>query len=232
VHFVGDSITASGWYSETGGFVDQINAQIAAFPSRRYYSRVSGSGVGNGGGTSSAIVMPVAASPIVVTASGVSGNTVADIATNVAARITNYNADINVILVGINDAILGTPYATFEASYTSMLSQVVAALPTRQIACCSVLCYGEQWQAGPDPWGPNLNDVQCANIDAKIALCTAAVGATYIDFRTTLGVWETQNNPGPPGAASGVFTSDGVHPLASGEVLMGTWSMAYATVSQ
>lgn len=235
-HFVGDSITAFGWYAAGGGFVSQVNASIASLPSTVSPGVNVGASFGIAASSAgTARNLPVNPTQLSVTSSGVVGNKIADIEADVPGRITNFNPDVIVIEVGVNDVIGGTAGTDFSTSYASVLDQIIAWNPTRQIGCVSILCYGEQWQAGGDHWGPNTLDAQIADFNGRILAAANTRGATYIDMRTPLGVWETQNNlPGPPGTATGNFTNSGdpVHPSGAGQTLMGTFGVPFVGVTQ
>ena len=102
VVFVGDSITDQGCF---GPAIDAINLLLTP--------RLSGAAdMPRGGradmarGSSRAIAASVAAQPIHAIISGVPGNTVEDIASNVSGRITDYNPDAVVMFAGVNDGNL------------------------------------------------------------------------------------------------------------------------------
>jgi hypothetical protein len=226
--FVGDSITFFGWY---GPLVAAINAAIAALPNRFFPginigARAQSTGVAQARNTS------VPGQPINAINSGVVGNKVADIATDVTNRILQYNPDVVVYEVGINDVIQGTNTTAFTNSYASMVAQVAAGAPLAQQMALSCFCYGEQWRAPGDHWGVNVFDPNIADVDARIAAAILGVAGTSCDVRTPLGVGESINNiPGPPGAVNGVYTSDAIHPLANGQSLMSAAAFALCSVT-
>lgn len=199
-HFVGDSITFLGWFSEPGGFVDQIQALI--------------------GGS------------IVVTSSGLGGDTVVNIASRVHERIAIYRPDVIVVEYGVNDtaAIPPTPTTgTFQAAYDSILVGCRAECPNAQILCISIFVHFEQWLSGPLRWAPSSAG-QIDVYNSQIAASAATYGAAYSDVRAAALLYEQANNTPEPGAAAGILTSDSLHPTSAGKILMGTTAMAQVVV--
>ena len=233
VVFVGDSITAAGWFSVTGGLVDQINAQIPTVVAPRYASLAPGASVASlASGARAATVASISTHNVNRTVnSGVPGNQTSDIVAAVASRITDYNPDVVVMLIGINDVTNAVALATIQANYDSILSQVRAWSGTVQIACVSVLWYGEQWVAGPAWSNVPSFDAQIDALNSAIqALCTT-YSATYINARSPALVYETANNAPAPGVRTGILSSDGLHPNAAGQLQMGGWTVGSFTVS-
>jgi lysophospholipase L1-like esterase len=220
--FVGDSITKAGWFDENQSTQGATNLLV-----QQIYPRVS---------ALSANASPVSISLSSVTAqgapairainSGVNGNTVANIEADIAGRITNYFPDIVVIEVGINDAAavpVPTPILDFRASYDNILATVKATLPSVQIVCVGILSDGELWAASPTPhFAGNTYDTEIEIFEAQIAASAAAHGAAYVSVRTPAALSESTLNTPAPGIAAGILTLDGVHPNATGQVLMST----------
>lgn len=209
---VGDSLVANAWY-------DQAQSTV--------------------GGTNLLVQQLL---PAVVTAinSGVGGNQVADIDAAIAARITDYNPDVVIIDVGINDCrgvpIGPTPLATFRASYDHIITTVQATLPTVQIACVSLLLLFEKWASSPAPthFSGNPLDSGAGSIDVyngEIQASARVHGCVYIDVRAPAAIAEASQNTPEPGVASGVLTGDGLHPLAAGQLVMSTAARGWFTVS-
>lgn len=238
---VGDSITAAGWPTVSGGLVDQINDQIPVVDEPRYSTLAGGASTSTlAGGASRASVASVAThSTINVINSGVAGNKAADIAADVAGRITDHAPDVMVLLIGVNDAINATSLASFQTSINTILSTTHSALPTCQIVVLSILWWSEQWAAGPvwnnfyDP--PPSNPTYTPSIAEYNAILQsecAAVGGTYIDTRAPALAYEVANNTPAPGDVSGILTQDRIHPNATGQFQMGNWCIGSFTVTQ
>jgi lysophospholipase L1-like esterase len=223
VVFVGDSITAFGWMSVSGGLTDQINA---ALPSRmtRNYATVSGTRAVSTGTAATVSLVTLAPTPITVVNSGVAGQACADIAAAVASRITNYNPDVVVIECGINGE--NVPPSQMAADYASILSQVRAWSATVPIACVSILGFFEQWVPGPPPASTPGNDVSPFNVALK-GSCDAVAGTTWIDNYTPFYLYESTHNTPAPGASSGVLLLDDRHPNPTGQLQMGNWDIGY-----
>jgi hypothetical protein len=138
------------------------------------------------------------------------------------------------LLIGINDVITGVAPATSTANYTSILTQIRAWSSTVQIACMSLLVYGEHWRSAPLRWGVNTPDLD-ANIDAfntMIQGLCVTYNCTYVDARTPLLTWESTNNTPEPGLHDGPFAGGGPHPLVpSGQILVGNWSIGSFAVT-
>jgi hypothetical protein len=134
-------------------------------------------------------------------------------------------------LIGINDVINGIDPAVSEANCRSIMTQIRAWSPTVPVAWISLLLFGgELWAAGPPlSWGPNPPFLKDPAIDAfNVMLQSVCVDfdCTYIDMRSQLLAWESQNNTPEPGVQIGPFANGGPHPLApSGQILMGEWGI-------
>ncbi len=229
LHFVGDSITAFGWYL---GMETVLDAAVLALPQTERLSTNSGR-PGYNVGTSGSHVNTVANNPLVYTSSGVVGNKVADIATDVPTRILAFNPTIVFLEVGINDAIASTNQGAFTASYFSILQQVKAWNANTQILCVNELCFGEQWIAGPPPqWGANVQDNFIASQNQAIAAVANAFAADVADVRAACLVQEVALNSPAPGAVFGIMTSDAVHPNAAGKAMMCSTALAFCNVTE
>lgn len=231
VHFCGDSITAFGWFSQTGSFVDQINATWANPAAAPIPAASTGTAAKSTGTTSVVQSAQPTRKSISVTSSGVVGNKAADIAAAVASRIVAFNPTKVVLDVVINDAIGGTDPTAFQASYDSIIAQTIASLPSVKFLCVSALCYGEQWLPGP-AWGANSSDGLIVSLDTAIQAVVTKYSMSYVDLRAPLLAYEAVNNTPQPGAVFGVVTADNTHPIIpAGQVLMGTWAFAGVSVT-
>lgn len=228
LHVVGNSITFFGFASATGSLFDQINATWPNPAMSQNPGRSTGSsGVVVSGANGAVVATQPTRKQTTDTTSGVPGNKAADIAAAVASRIVAFNPSKLIIEVGINDQQASTNPAAFAASYDSIVTQTQSALPSCQIMCLSLLSFNEQWVAGP-AW-PADSVVTYNN--AIQTVCTNR-GCTYVDLRAPLLAYEVINNSPPPGAGSGIETSDGIHPIIpGGQVNMGTWVFANLTVT-
>lgn|SRR5678815_1983766 len=241
VVFVGDSITAAAWMSVTGGLVDQINAQIPVVNMPRVATVAGGAAIATlAPGARAATVAAVSTQSVIrVVNSGVPGNKAADIAADVAGRITNYNPNVVVMLIGVNDAVNVTSLASFQTSIHTILSTTRAALPSCKIVVLSILWWSEQWAAGPvwnnfyDP--PPSNPTYTPSIAEYNAILQsecAAVSGTYIDTRAPALAYEAANNTPAPGAVQGILTQDRIHPtIPLGQVQIGNWCIGSFTVT-
>jgi|SRR6185312_809404 len=221
--FTGDSITDSRvWFDQPGGLLDLINAGL---------KKIGGSpGTGFIAGKQGSSFIAGRLLGCAVRNTGVNGNVTGDIAADVPGRITNYNPDVVVILIGVNDVAGRVATATTLANMTTILSSTRASLPSAQIGVVSIMCYGEAWTAGPPlAWNNGVTDtsfLEPDNVNFQ-ALC-ATYNATFIDIRTPLLAIEPTINPTSQNQA---FTIDGVHPVEPAScVQMGTWAFPYFTV--
>lgn len=171
------------------------------------------------------------------TSAGLVGAFVADIAAAVVTYCDPANHDVLIINLGVNDADHGTSSGAYQTSLTSIITQCLALNPSIRIACMSIFCNMEQWQASGGSegghWGVNTNDAGIATIDAAIqAVCTAQ-GIPYLDVRTPWGTWESTHNGSAPGVANGLLSNpgDGVHPAPAGQIQAGVWAMGNITLS-
>ena len=216
----GDSITARRWSEATGGLCDTIGQRM---PGKIFGS----SGVGavaasNGGGA-----VPGLNRGYQFLNTGINGQKTADVLAGIQSQIIQWAPDWLVLLIGVNDIAGRLAVATIEANYNSIMATVAAALPSCQIACCSILCYGEIWtlSGGVPVWnnGPTDTDLATVNSYIQNTICPT-YGATYVDFRTPLLALQPSINPGQ---ANNAFTTDGVHPIIqASEVTMGQWASA------
>lgn len=223
VVFVGDSITAFGWMSVSGGLVDQINAAI---PSRTLAisATVSGALAHAVAGNVAATLLTTTLPPIPITAvnSGIAGDTAAVLATQVASRITDYNPNVIVIEEGINGQ--NVPPSQMGADYSSILSQIRAWSPTVPIVCVSILGYYEQWQSTTPPTAIPVNDISPYNVALKAA-CDSFAGTTWKDNYHPFYLYESTHNTPEPGAQSGILLLDDRHPNPTGQLQMGNWTI-------
>jgi lysophospholipase L1-like esterase len=222
---VGDSITANGYPEVAGGLNAQINAQMTPVVAPGRALLVSGAHAVLASGAH-AVVVPSSFKPTIrYVNSGIAGNESSNIAAAVTTRITQYNPDVVLLLIGINDALSGVSTADYQANVDSILSQTKAALPHVQFVIVSVLVFGEQWDSGPLRWG------NCGSIDARIDAFNVALqseattwGATYVDVRSNILTWLSTNNTPEPGVCNGPFAGGGPHPtIPTSEVLVGSW---------
>jgi lysophospholipase L1-like esterase len=234
--YTGDSITANGWPTISGGLQDQINSQFANHVGPIYSTLAGGSTVATlkAGSTTATVASVTTRKSVRSVNTGVAGNQTADIAAAVSARITNYNPDVITILIGINDIFNSINPATTQANYTSILTQIRSWSSSVRIVLVSVLVYGEHWASGPLRWGPNTPDLDAGinSLNATIQGLAATYNCTYIDMRTPLLTWESLNNTPEPGVHDGPFAGGGPHPtIPAGEILMGNWGIGSFTVT-
>jgi hypothetical protein len=233
VVFVGDSITAQGWFNGgtepavTGTLEALINANGLGTVVPGVTSGTPGSVTGVGGVSRGQSV------PFVTVNSGVSGNAAANIATDLANRVTNFNPNVVFLEVGINDAVVYfTDPTAFAASYSSILSGILAWNPATKIICVGLIARGEQWSTGPT-WGINIYDSNILQFDGIIQTIVVGAGANviYADIRTPLLAYEAAHNTPAPGVLFPVVTVDGIHPIiSSGQILVSGWVNQNITV--
>lgn len=219
--FVGNSITAGGWFDANQsiqGGANLLIQQLAPVNTSLFVNDFQG----NSMQIDSASVQPVKG--LVAINSGVNGNTIADIEDDIAGRITDYNPDVVVLEAGINDAAAipdPTPTEDFRASYDNVLETVKLVLPDVQIVCVGILSDGELWGASPSPhFTGNDFDTDIETLEAQIQASAEEHGAYYVSVRTPAALAESTLNAPAPGAATGILTLDGVHPNATGQRLM------------
>ncbi len=226
VVFVGDSITADGWFDETLSNKGGTNLLVQQLSSIQTVARVgSATGrVGSASGHIGAVAAVTGGGQIYAINSGIGGNQASDIEAAVPARITNYNPDVVVIEVGIND-VRAVPVpvtaAAFRASYDSIIEQTQAAIPTVQIVCLSILLMREQWASAPPPahfaGNPFDAPADIPAFNAEIQASALAHGCVYVDTRPPAALLESTLNTPEPGAIDGILTTDGIHPNATGQ---------------
>jgi lysophospholipase L1-like esterase len=212
----GDSITDQGVFKPA---IDQIN--LALTPRQTAGSVAQGGvAVAVGGG---AVCATVAQRPIRAVISGTPGDTAEQIALSVGPRITDHNPNVVILFVGVNDALVATPLATFNAAMDTILAGIAAYNPATPTLIVSIFTAGEQWLAGPvwdnalDPppsnpgYTPSIaqlnTEQQTAIADSTLTHCQ------FLDLRGPTLAYEAANNLPAPGAHDGILTSDGVHPL-------------------
>ena len=190
-------------------------------------------------GATNLLVQQLAASGASVTAinSGVPQNQISDIAADIPGRITNYNPDVVVILIGVND-VRGVPTGpppleTFRTNYATVVDTVKATLPNCRIMLVSILYAGEKWASVPPPahFAGNTYD---ATIDAwnnVIRYLAESRGCVYVDGRGASAIVEPTGNTPEPGAVSGFLTDDQVHQLILGQQVLSNKLRTYFTVA-
>lgn len=234
VVFCGDSITDQGVFRPA---VLAINEQLSARrPGAGYV--VSGRTVAAGG---RGVAATVPRQPIVAIMSGVPGDEISSIAANIPGRITNYNPDVVFLFVGVNDCLVATPLANFNASYDSVLAGI-RAYGDIPVCCLSIFEIGEQWVSGPLRWDNNYDPPpsnpgftpSIAQYDTQIQTAvndSTLSDAEMLDLRAPTLVQEAALNTPEPGAASGVLTVDGVHPNPRGQNWISGLVVANCTVT-
>lgn len=141
---------------------------------------------------------------------------------SVVSEVTATGANVVIIEAGVNDQALGTDLTAFGGQCASYLDSIKTGLPAAQLAWVNILCNGEQY---PDPLNASVNAY-----NAKIATACASYGVQLIDVRPAQQAYEAANNTPPPGASSGILTSDGVHPNATGKTLMSNTALSRTMV--
>lgn len=221
VVFCGDSITDQGVFRPA---VLALNEQL---PDRRSAAAVAVSGRALATGSGRAVAATVPEDPIVPIMSGVPGDEISSIAANVPGRITDYNPDVVFLFVGVNDCLVATPLANFNASYDTVLAGI-RAYADIPVCCLSIFEIGEQWVSGPLRWDnhydPPPSDPtftpSIAQYDTQIQTAvtdSTLSNAEFLDLRAPTLAYEAAHNTPEPGAADGVLTYDGVHPNARGQ---------------
>lgn len=235
--FVGDSITAEGWWGSstvggTGLAVDQINAQIPIIAAPRFATSTGGATVVSGASPATVLSVSTQAAIDPVN-SGVAGNKIANLAAAVASRVTDYNPQIIVVQVGINDVVAATGTGSFRTSYDSFLDQIRTWSSSVPIICLSVTLWGEQWASGPLRWnnGPSSHDIDLPPYNTEVQASCTSHGGTYIDVYQAFLVAESIQNTPEPGIAEGVLTRDHIHPTAAGQLVMSNALMTQIVVA-
>lgn len=220
--FCGDSITDQGVFNPA---VAMINEQLS--------DRVSCPAVAVSGrafapsAAQRAVSATAPQNPIVPIMSGVPGDEISSIAADIPGRITNYNPDVVVLFVGVNDCLVATNLASFNSSYDTVLAGIASYgnVPTM---CVSIFEINEQWVSGPVRWDNHYDPPpsnpsftpSIAEYDSEIQTAvddTTLTQAEFLDLRADTLVYESQINTPEPGAADGVLTSDGIHPTPKGQ---------------
>jgi lysophospholipase L1-like esterase len=223
--FVGDSITAQGWFwsaqsqlGATGLLVDQLTSA---------YTSQTGTTVSSAAANAAPgvvdVVTPVGKERIYPINSGVAHNRIADLDADAAARVTRYDPKLVVVEVGINDIMGGTGTSAFRASYDSFLGKVATESPIAAIVCLSVVLWGEQWTPGPPlAWnnGVASYDTIIPGYNDEIEGSCVAHGGTYVDVYGPMLTAESIQNTPAPGLPQGVLTLDHIHPTAAGQLIM------------
>ena len=215
--FVGVSITNFDWYNPPGGLLYQINQPLKKSGQVTF-------GVGNVMATDAGHHATKIGYGNVVN-SGVNGDVISALVGNVDTRITNYNPDIIVLLIGVNNVSAGTTLNAFTTSYDTVLSQIRAWSSTVQIALVSIMCKGELYTTPPPAWANGADDATIAAFNGAIQALAVTYNATYINIRDPLLAWEVAYDPNPP-VAQNSFTYDGIHPRRTySDIFMGQWAI-------
>jgi lysophospholipase L1-like esterase len=229
VLFAGDSITAQGYPTASGGVVDLATASLVPY-SGRYYATSTGiqcRSTGTQATQGGPVQVPRGAFPHgalgTIYNSGVSGQRSADMAAAVSAQITSYAADVIIILIGTNDVSAATDPAVFGSTVQSIVTQIRAVQPTTPIGLVSVLAYGDSWTAGPPvAFLSEGVDSLILSYNAQLQIIAANnAGVTYIPARDGMLAWEVANNAPAPGTEGVLFNER--HPtIPLGQVQLGT----------
>lgn len=152
--------------------------------------------------------------------SGHAGDGTRTIADNVNTRILAFNLDILFLEIGINQ--------WRREDYAAILGPVRGRFPKAQIACLSILWHNELWSHGPPVVfnnGATDSTLYPSNVDIR-ELCIQ-YGCVWMDMRAQGALYEQAHNTPEPGVATGILTSDGIHPNSNpGQLQMGGWAMA------
>lgn len=229
VLFAGNSITAQGYPTVSGGLGDLITASLVPYTAT-YTATVSGAIAKVTGATATIgpVQVPRGAFPhgsITILNSGVPGQTSANMAAAVGTQITSYAPDVVVILIGINDASAAVDPVTYGANVQSIVSQTRAWSSTVPIGLVSVLTFTDLWDAnGPGGTLEFQNDIeQTLLIPYNQQLASIAAGnsgVTYIPARDALLLWESINNAPSPGVTPVLFNER--HPvIPAGQIQLG-----------
>lgn len=148
---------------------------------------------------------------------GVSGNKVFQLAERWQADCLDLKPDVLSILIGVNDfwhTLDGNYNGTlekYETDYRALIKRTKKALPDVKLVICQpfVIKTGHV----NDKWFPAFDGYRAA---AKRVADEA--GAIFVPFQT---MFDRAVKIAPPN----VWTADGVHPAASGAVLMSHWWM-------
>lgn len=239
-HVAGDSITAGTpqggpWPDEPNGLNDQTAATLGPSPPPALQLSVT---------SGQLAVAPSAATPksqVAVsiprnywTHYGVGGWTVQNLLDNWVGAIQNYDPDVLLIEVGINDSNGGNPPSTFQTTYGTLLDTVIAWKSAIRIVCLGLLFHGEQYTVGPpahfvsgldtNPYDPIIE-----------ALCAARpANCIYKKQYDWVLAYEVANNLPPPGNAVIIGDpgpSPDIHPGPLGRRLMGTHALEAINLS-
>lgn len=227
--FVGDSLTAG---TPTPWFTTAVATINAAFtPTNKQYPAIATGGRSVVTGGVGVVAITPNTPTINVVNSGIGGNQVSDISTNITTRITNFNPTAVVMCIGINDCVVfNTPLATFRAACDAIWTAVKTANPTCKLWAVSLYCWGELFSAGPvwnNPYdGPpaigNSLGLYITDYNAQAQASVIAAGGLFSENRNeTLALIASLSSP--PGAHAGPTTLDGEHPNTQyGQPLMST----------
>lgn len=199
VVFVGDSLTAGGYFDQTQSINGGVNLLVQQ--------------------------LATAGAHVNAINSGVNGNTSANIAAAIASRITNYHPDVVVLFVGLNDCATSVALATYTTNMTSIITTTKATLPSVRMMLVGIILDGERWASGPVRFAGNSFDTGPLSIDAYNAVqvsLAATYGCTYVETRAPFATLESQLNTPEPGVSSGVLTLDGIHVNGTGQFDLST----------
>lgn len=239
---VGDSITANDYpcigaagVCDSQSLVGQINTAFSPVVSSARAVLASGSRATLASGAPATVSQTSLHPTIAYINSGVGGNKTADIAAAVTTRITQYNPDVILLLIGVNDAINLVDIGTFTANYNSILSQIRSWSSTVQIVTLSILIYGEEYNAGPPLSWAGCNgsgiDARIDSFNSVIQSLSTTYNTTYVDLRSQILTWESTNNTPAPGVCSGPFAGGGPHPtIPTSERILDGWLFPSFTV--
>lgn len=136
---------------------------------------------------------------------GIGGNTVQDLLNRVQTDVINLNPQPQGVIIEcvINDFFQRVPLDVFINNGQTLISQIKAGIPGVHGAWLDALCRGEYF---PDPVNLQIN--QYCN---AIAYLCSINGFTHAPVRSAQQAAEKVLNVPPPGALSGILTSDGAH---------------------
>lgn len=236
----GDSITAQGYPTVSGGFQDLLTAKLTPYTAS-YTATAGGVAAKSANGAVSAIAGPPVTVPrgtfptgsISIINTGIPGQTSGQLAADVANQITSHNPDVVVVLIGINDISSPTPDpVAYGVNVQSIVTQVRAWSSTVPIGLVSPLTFGDSWTAGPpvaflSEGGDSTVLAFCAQLQTIAANNT---GVTYIPARDGMLAWEVTNNAPAPGVEGTLFNER--HPtIPLGQVQLGTAMVPYFQAS-
>jgi hypothetical protein len=231
VHIAGDSLVvgAANTPAPGLGILSPIAWKISSEMTRRA-APVGGWRASAGSGT-------FAPTGIAWTTDGISGSTLADLATNVSTRMMAYappgdgsNWKI-FIIASPND--WGNP--SLPGSWTTPADTILAAIratkPNASLCIISsLLGFGEQWQSGAACWGLNPSDPVLAALNVVAAAWCATNNIRYMNLRGdkiadpfTIANYESLHNGAEPGSVAGPIGQPAslIHPtIHAGQIIV------------